>query len=191
MKKFIPKLLAVSALAVVTSQAHAATATITGTGTLTGQTSSLVNSSYVYSSIGGTGDQFDGVGTFAGTILQDITNAIGSATVTTDVFWDNTGFGSQEVLGCTGVGLICDDINAVVGTPDAINPYFTGPTTPNATGFSYDQVFVVDTPLGLADSASSLNIAYESAPEVPLPAAAWLFGSALLGLAGVKRRKQS
>lgn len=26
-------------------------------------------------------------------------------------------------------------------------------------------------------------------PEVPIPAAAWLFGSALLGLAGIKRRK--
>ena len=25
--------------------------------------------------------------------------------------------------------------------------------------------------------------------EVPLPAAAWLFGSALLGLAGLRRRK--
>jgi hypothetical protein len=33
--------------------------------------------------------------------------------------------------------------------------------------------------------------AFASAPAVPLPAAAWLFGSALLGLVGIARRKRT
>lgn len=46
---------------------------------------------------------------------------------------------------------------------------------------------------GSADANWSLNVTGTSAaaPEVPIPAAAWLFGSGLLGLIGVARRKKA
>jgi hypothetical protein len=44
--------------------------------------------------------------------------------------------------------------------------------------------------LGYLITGEAPSIAYElHTSEVPTPAAAWLFGSALLGLAGIKRRK--
>ena len=41
------------------------------------------------------------------------------------------------------------------------------------------------------DGTSASNLYVAGINEVPLPAAAWLFGSALLGLAGLRRRKIS
>jgi hypothetical protein len=40
----------------------------------------------------------------------------------------------------------------------------------------------------LVATATTIN---DGTSVVPIPAAAWLFGSALLGLAGVARRKQA
>ena len=43
---------------------------------------------------------------------------------------------------------------------------------------------------GFLDTTATLDVTYEYSPSVvPVPAAAWLFGSALIGLAGIKRRK--
>lgn len=44
----------------------------------------------------------------------------------------------------------------------------------------------IKTPEGISYSSAN-NVAYAS--EVPVPAAAWLFGSALVGLAGLRRKK--
>ncbi|ARN73310.1 VPLPA-CTERM sorting domain-containing protein [Oceanicoccus sagamiensis] len=40
-----------------------------------------------------------------------------------------------------------------------------------------------------ASTSAVVTLVGITAPEVPIPAAAWLFGSALLGLAGIKRKK--
>ena len=54
---------------------------------------------------------------------------------------------------------------------------------------AYDGVSLDLLTIELTDATATSfdNIALTS--EVPVPAAAWLFGSALLGLVGVKRRK--
>ena len=51
----------------------------------------------------------------------------------------------------------------------------------------YDQLTEVNTDIGEA----YINVAYfeEYIVPVPVPAAAWLFGSALIGLVGIKRKK--
>ena len=51
-------------------------------------------------------------------------------------------------------------------------------TLNDGESFSYTQTFVMFDPLNQPG-------------EVPVPAAVWLFGSGLLGLVGVARRKQS
>lgn len=43
----------------------------------------------------------------------------------------------------------------------------------------------------LESEISSLSITYETVSAVPVPAAVWLFGSGLIGLAGVARRKRA
>lgn len=64
----------------------------------------------------------------------------------------------------------------------AIMPTFTAPTTAQALGFK----------LTVSDSEfSSTDLVQINVSAVPLPAAAWLFGSGLLGLVGMARRKKA
>jgi hypothetical protein len=44
---------------------------------------------------------------------------------------------------------------------------------------------------GVSLIQSKLSLEFAPPGEIPLPAAAWLFGSALLGLAGFVRRRKS
>ena len=177
MKK-LNTILAVSALAVVSAQASAATWSVTGTGSLTGQTSTLPNSTYSYSG-GGTDDGT----TISLTIVQEITNSLGLSSITSDISFDMvSGAGSSEVTACTGSPYVCAP--GIVGT---IGPYQTqNQVGTGAPEITWDQILVIDTGfVGLADSNSSFV-----ASAVPVPAAAWLFGSALVGLAGIGRRRR-
>lgn len=69
-------------------------------------------------------------------------------------------------------------------------------------GVAGTSVYSVDTLTGLASnpisySGQGLGTAYgqsffaEATPEVPVPAAAWLFGSGLIGMAGLSRKRKS
>ena len=53
-------------------------------------------------------------------------------------------------------------------------------------GFSGDTVWQIE---GIANLDGNVDLS--GAPAVPIPAAVWLFGSGLLGLVGVARRKRS
>ena len=92
-------------------------------------------------------------------------------------------------------------VTAGIGTPSIgswtpLDFSYSGPTSPEAAYQSLSKTFTAtDTTTRVAfswnsawvmDNAVLTKVA--SAP-VPLPAAAWLFGSGLLGLAGVARRK--
>lgn len=108
----------------------------------------------------------------------------GSASISTsgDSSWNSVG-----ILDLTSVvaGLYLDYTVSVSGlgmTPDQIMPDFTT--------FSSGEILVDMSPLGAGlQVAATLNsIDITAIPAVPVPAAAWLFGSALIGLAGIKRR---
>ena len=80
------------------------------------------------------------------------------------------------VAQCTA-GLVIDDAGS--GSFTSWNGVFYDPTWNNAI-----VVFPIADTLGLFISGTV------SASSVPVPAAAWLFGSALVGLAGIRRSKQ-
>ena len=57
--------------------------------------------------------------------------------------------------------------------------------------FTMDQIFVNFAGLAFDDTSRvALNVTFEDASAVPLPAAAWLMGAGLAGFAGLKRRKR-
>jgi len=178
MKK-LSTVLAASALAVVAAQASAASWTVIGSGSLVGQTSTLPNSTYAY-----TGSGTDDGTTLSISVAQAITNSLGLSTITSDISFNmTTGTGTSEVTACTGSPYVCTA--GIVGTISAYqtqNQVGTG-----APSIAWDQILVIDTGfVGLADSSSSF---VATASAVPVPAAAWLFGSALIGLAGVGRKR--
>jgi hypothetical protein len=98
---------------------------------------------------------------------------------------------------CTGASLICDGQAAqFIAKPNLERFYMTLTFSSDFSGF-------VGTAVG-ADVGGNIpagktgNTWYKYnfsgtavAPEVPVPAAAWLFGSGLLGLAGVARRRRN
>lgn len=87
----------------------------------------------------------------------------------------------------------------VIGTFEIDAAYFdtTNPTASyDSTGFLQDGINTFEFAPNFAApdyrqyAISDFYLTFEVAP-VPLPAAAWLFGSALFGLAGVARRKRA
>ena len=79
--------------------------------------------------------------------------------------------GDNSVLGGVGLAQLTGmDLSDWASNPDGTNDLYTG----NYTGQNGANTF----------NLTSLNIS-----AVPLPAAAWLFGSALIGLVAVARRK--
>ncbi len=94
---------------------------------------------------------------------------------------------------CTGSGSVLG--NTVCGT--------RGNTTPEWEGLTISLVFASDlksftgtitaveaSGSGLTANVTTLTYSV-SGTEIPIPAAAWLFGTGLVGLAGVARRRQS
>lgn len=185
----ISTLLAASALTFVAAQASAATHTISGTGSLlatASNTNSFVNSTYVYI---GEGDLSGNA--FSFTLEQQVSNLFGVNTAqiyTAGTFDITTGVGSQEIIGCTGNANVCGGIDPVVGTPSAFTPY-SAVNIANGATLDWDTITMGQTVpnFGLFDSISNLSA---SPSAVPVPAAAWLFGSALLGLAGIGRNRK-
>jgi len=188
MKK-LNAILCASALTVVAAQAGAATHSISGSGSLlaTGATPAFVNTFYGYS-----GDGTLAAGTLDYSYLQVMTNTPDplDATMTHHINFTGTidtatGAGTTTVVDCTSIGAVnlCAQFDAIAGIamPYLANTFgFTGPD------FSWTtQDIGIETGFGPGDSNSSFNAV------VPVPAAAWLFGSALLGLVGISRKKHS
>ncbi len=89
--------------------------------------------------------------------------------------------GTNEVLSCSNVsGSACSFVPDGPQTLQSVSP------------INWDLLtFVTTSTYTVATTTQNWTItSYQAqAPEVPLPAAAWLFGSALAGLAGVARRR--
>ena len=89
--------------------------------------------------------------------------------------WDYTGSSLYSAFAAEGSGAMSNDILAVMG--EEFGTYaFVGFTIENSNGVVLSTDFLT----------ASLE---PRTPEVPIPPAVWLFGSGLLGLVGVSRRK--
>ncbi len=101
---------------------------------------------------------------------------------------------SETSSSCTGTGSIAS--NTVCGTASQVDPDWEGLTlsfvfSGDLSSFSGSIVGTSQSGTSLAANTTDFNytIAGTELTPVPVPAAAWLFGSALLGLAGVGRRR--
>ncbi|ARN75705.1 hypothetical protein [Oceanicoccus sagamiensis] len=127
--------------------------TITGSGSLVGQTVNVVDSSYVY-----TGTANIEGNTLSFELSQAIDNLLGLSTIVTTGFFDlTTGLGEQTATSCTGQALVCDPVTAIVGTPEATSVYDVSNSldASDRSNISWSQILVIDTgDTGLADSNS-------------------------------------
>lgn len=124
--------------------------TISGSGTLIGQTSALVNSDYDYS-----GSATIEGNTLSFTLFQGITNALGQSEITATGFFDLTsGEGETTIIACTGVAEVCNqDVMDSIGVADAFESTTLDSSNPLAV--SWSQIMVIDSgAFGLADSES-------------------------------------
>jgi len=111
-----------------------------------------------------------------------------------------TGLGEERVTSCNGVDVVCNsvDFNQLVGL-EAL----TMESVPSTDAFLWTFHDVFETGFGLADAYASFSATEASltpiapmplgglvySPEVPVPGAAWFFGSALIGVVGIKKRR--
>ena len=123
-------------------------------------------------------DTFTNIPAFAATAtVTSSTTYNGTITGTT---FTSDGTTAADTIACTGAALICGQLGTL-------------PTT-GVAGTS--TVFAVDINTGggwtdvTVNGPVNLNTTSTLSP-VPVPAAAWLFGSALLGLAGVSRKRKA
>lgn len=192
MKK-MTNLLAASALVVVAAQASAATHSISGTGVSTADQTAvaLAAGTTIYAG------EADLVGTvFTGTYTDTQVGATGYIT-DWDITWDiGTGLGTSTLTACTVTGyvdLCAAQFNSLIGQVNNIG----GAPTPIAGGFQL-QMIATGVPVDVSfdnipDGTITVTQTYNftaNASEVPVPAAAWLFGSALVGLVGVGRKRK-
>ncbi len=117
----------------------------------------------------------------------DYTGTVGAGTFTTTA-------GFQTNISCMDGTIVCPTVNLKLGVPQALS------ATPvsGLGGGLLEQAFNVaggtntwttKSVGGFVTSAYTMD--FTPAAPVPVPAAAWLFGSGLLGLAGAARRRRS
>ncbi len=144
--------------------------------------------------ISGTGDL---VGDdFSFTTTNTVNNALGQTVILSDTDINLLSLtGLDTVTSCDGAAAVCSGIP--IGVPSVASfdsVEFTSPGT-----FVLRKSLIIDTGLGNAAIDLVLSATHSSLPlaslpalpavtAVPVPAAAWLFGSALVGLLGMKRR---
>ena len=91
-------------------------------------------------------------------------------------FWSFNIVGEQPICFDTGIGGGCGTGTSQSNFDDASNPY--------------PSISFTDTFIGTAFDQDELSMGFNySITAIPVPAAAWLFGSGLLGLIGISRRK--
>ena len=170
------KLLAVS---VVMAAGHASAATYDISGAFP-VTATIFGSPLTvpFTVLTGTYDSDTGAGYW--TVSGDV-SAMGFGVITFDQTFTldaTTGLGNLGVgTNCQGNGIACG----------GVGPNFNGPIDAGGPIVAGVQSWVVTTPQFGSPTFSPLLT--DTTPEVPVPAAAWLFGSGLLGLAGMARRR--
>ena len=128
----------------------------------------------------GAGDLSGGVLTYDLIVLTDL-GVLGTASVTSTGTWTDgdPGTNTGSILSCTGLAFACDQVQLGPWTPE----FSSGPLSLSEVA---PTIFTVPPgPGGLLGETTW------TVTPVPLPAAAWLFGSAVLGLVGVGRRRQA
>jgi hypothetical protein len=94
--------------------------------------------------------------------------------------WNTTSIAPPVALGDNPSGTLPLIADTVGGSPMQIGPF-------NGANFNFDLMSVQVTGCTDTDGTS-----YACAPAaVPIPATAWLFGSGVLGLAGLARRRRA
>ena len=127
----------------------------------------------------GTGDLSGGVLTYNLEQLTDL-GLYGTAVVMSTGTWTdgNPGTSTTSILSCTGAAIACGQV--------ALGPQAPGVSI-GALPMSETDPTVFFSP---GDGVNVSDLEWTITP-VPLPAAAWLFGSALVGLAGMGRRRKA
>jgi hypothetical protein len=132
------------------------------------------------------GNLFTGTSTGGGGIVFKFTAAeAGLFAVNVSTTNPGSPFDNLRISWCTGtaVGAQCIDEESFIEEPlDDIEL---------VTNFGNigDMKFLVANWTGVSENASNLD--FRVAAAVPVPAAVWLFGSGLLGLVGIARRKKA
>lgn len=177
MKK-LATLASAAVLAAVAAQANAAVYDVSGSFNVP-----VLSWNIPFSVNSGTYDDVTGQGLWNITSQLEAGGIIGGGTITFDqTFTINAATGTGQFFaptGCVGplgscAGLGANFVGTVVATPV---PLGEGP-----------QIWTVTTGFGSVVFRPELTM---QPSEIPLPAAAWLFGSAVLGLAGVGRRRRA
>lgn len=197
MKK-IQSIVAASALVLIASQASAAVYNVSVSSS--GSLANAVIGGAVNGSGAGLLDTGTGILDFS--IAQTTTIGIGSTsgyaagTVSTDNAWDvftvanseatvTSCVDSQNTLVCAGF-TVGNTANSSVISSTYAAPIGTGDDFDMST-FSES----VNATVGLIGTSITYTFAVGSeVSEVPVPAAAWLFGSAIVGLAGIGRKRK-
>jgi hypothetical protein len=185
--KVLKLLLAISALTAVTA-ANATTYNVSGTG-LVGNTGLPTN--VVYTGTGNvntTGSVFNS-GTFNYTANATTDNGYVNAIYTGQfVFANASGSFTETILSCADSGEthMCSSLGAL----NTAKTYISTSDFSDLSSLSWSWTTTrpnLTYPLFLKDSATQT---FTATPAVPVPAAAWLMGSALVGLASTSRRRR-
>ena len=155
-------------------------------------------------SLSGTGGIFDGtgIGTGSGQFDTDGSLAVASSVLTnipalgppgviesSTVYlgsisgstWTYSGTSQTTFASCTGNPTLCSNVTVGTGAPSTGNASFTLDILTGGAWLTSSTVGFLTT----------LTVDHTLVSAVPVPAAAWLFGSALLGLAGVSRKRKA
>ncbi len=173
------KLLAVSAVVAAAGQANAAIFDISGAFPVTA--SVFGNPLTVPFSINsGSYDSDTGIGSW--NVSGDV-SGMGMGVITFDQAFTLDALTGLGTLGagtnCQGNGIACA----------GVGPEFNGPISAGGPIVAGLQNWVVTTPNFGSPIFAPVLTDTTPTPAVPVPAAAWLFGSGLLGLAGMARRR--
>jgi hypothetical protein len=126
-----------------------ATHTISGSGSLVGRTSDVVDSTYTY-----TGDAVLEGDELRFSIDQEVENALGTSNIyTTGSFDLTTGTGSQTVVDCRGPDLMCSDI--ISGSTAIYTAGELDGSDPDAISWQVEVVVELGGSFGTTDSSST------------------------------------
>lgn len=170
------KLIGFTVLSLCAASAYSTSYTLNGNGSL-----SSFGFPYYVTEYDGDGELIGN--TFSFNLHADVYSQVGEAEVwRTGVINVLTLVGEQTITACTGESLLCDKFES----PGTTTDFSPTTLTLSPDGYlSWSHEYFVDVGNGQLDTSSSH---YDASP-VPVPAAAWLFGSALVGLVGFKRKK--
>lgn len=189
--KAIKSLLAVSVLAAAgaANAASVTTTNLSGTQSLTDNGQIFGTYAYVPGVYVGSGDATGGV--YNG-VVHFTTSLSAAVDTTIGLEWTINAAGStatQLITSCSDAGLAAQcGTNYIVGSTRlfTLDAYTFGAGVGGVTFTAHRTD--VSPQLGNKNVTSTYNFA---GTAVPVPAAAWLFGSGLLGLAGTARRRRS